>query len=331
MAAPYVSGLAALIWGLRPDFNSAEIRTVIQDSAHDLGTTGFDARFGWGRIDASAAMTFATTYHLPTSTPTPTPTPTSIPKKITLAPSLDAVLVSDPNINVQTTGALTPQNILIKFSSGQPLAEITTDFSANRNWSTITSNTDLNSGKSFIHGLVGQEGAGSSFSLYIPIPSGKESTSVAICPGASSLEQISLSCNNLQIKTLDDNDVSQVTIGDEEFWKVSGLTGTGGISIIDSFIVTDTMNRLQKGEQSNHLIDFGTVNGLLTPSDSFVVNFGSDWALGTITYADIDLLDDGTDVTLGASAGVNTWGVTIDNVNGEIIFFAPSSLPNNRR
>ena len=59
-AAPYVSGLAALMISAHPDWNIAQIYYAIAKSAKELGTAGHDPYFGWGRIDANAALNMAT-------------------------------------------------------------------------------------------------------------------------------------------------------------------------------------------------------------------------------------------------------------------------------
>ena len=56
MATPYVSGLAALIWSLNPALTPDQVQQTIQDTAVDLGPAGWDPDFGWGRIDALAAV-----------------------------------------------------------------------------------------------------------------------------------------------------------------------------------------------------------------------------------------------------------------------------------
>jgi hypothetical protein len=55
-AAPHVAGLAALIWARNPTYTAAQVRSVIQLAAVDLGTAGWDQQYGWGRIDAPAAL-----------------------------------------------------------------------------------------------------------------------------------------------------------------------------------------------------------------------------------------------------------------------------------
>jgi subtilisin family serine protease len=56
MAAPHVAGLAALVWSVNPGWNSYQVRRVIEITAADLGTAGWDESFGWGRIRADAAV-----------------------------------------------------------------------------------------------------------------------------------------------------------------------------------------------------------------------------------------------------------------------------------
>jgi len=56
MAAPHVSGLAALILSQHPTYTNEDVRQVLRNSTVDLGTAGFDLKFGYGRIDASNAL-----------------------------------------------------------------------------------------------------------------------------------------------------------------------------------------------------------------------------------------------------------------------------------
>lgn len=56
MASPYVAGLAALVWSVDPTLTPDRVQGIIQDHAVDLGAPGWDANYGWGRIDASAAL-----------------------------------------------------------------------------------------------------------------------------------------------------------------------------------------------------------------------------------------------------------------------------------
>ena len=82
MAAPHVSGVAALIIAKGIATTPDEVRTVLQSTAKDLGTPGWDPYYGYGLVQAAAALGWNGT--LPTATPPPagptaTPSPTVTP------------------------------------------------------------------------------------------------------------------------------------------------------------------------------------------------------------------------------------------------------------
>ena len=54
-AAPFVSATAGLILSLHPEWGPAQVRSVLVESALDLGETGWDPQFGHGLIDAEQA------------------------------------------------------------------------------------------------------------------------------------------------------------------------------------------------------------------------------------------------------------------------------------
>lgn len=56
MATPFVSGLAALLLSNDGTLTPPEIKSILEDSAVDLGAAGFDPVFGYGRVDAQAAI-----------------------------------------------------------------------------------------------------------------------------------------------------------------------------------------------------------------------------------------------------------------------------------
>ncbi len=56
MATPHVAGLAALVWGMDPTMTAAQVRQIIESTADDLGSAGWDIYFGYGRINAFAAL-----------------------------------------------------------------------------------------------------------------------------------------------------------------------------------------------------------------------------------------------------------------------------------
>lgn len=74
-AAPMTAGTLALIFAANPALTPAQAENILYSTARDLGTAGWDTRYGWGAIDAFAAVTQAkntsgTADLLPPSTPT---------------------------------------------------------------------------------------------------------------------------------------------------------------------------------------------------------------------------------------------------------------------
>ncbi len=56
MAAPHVAGVAALLMAHMPALSVAQVRTCLLRSATDLGSPGWDAETGWGRLNAARAL-----------------------------------------------------------------------------------------------------------------------------------------------------------------------------------------------------------------------------------------------------------------------------------
>ncbi len=56
MAAPHVTGVAALVRAARPGLDVDELEAVLRASAVDLGAPGHDTLYGDGRVDAAAAL-----------------------------------------------------------------------------------------------------------------------------------------------------------------------------------------------------------------------------------------------------------------------------------
>lgn len=56
MATPHVVGVAALVKSQDPSRTNAQIRNILVTTAEDLGTPGRDVYFGYGIVDAAAAL-----------------------------------------------------------------------------------------------------------------------------------------------------------------------------------------------------------------------------------------------------------------------------------
>ena len=102
LSTPHGAGLAALILSAAPGLAAGDVESIMRDSAVDLGEPGRDGKFGYGRIDAAAAMSLTLSslpwrVYLPALN-SPLPTPTAIPTAIptpTLTPTPAPSQVSD--------------------------------------------------------------------------------------------------------------------------------------------------------------------------------------------------------------------------------------------
>jgi serine protease len=58
MATPHVSGVAALVWSSRPDASRLQVREALENTAKDLGPAGRDNAYGFGLVQATAAIQY---------------------------------------------------------------------------------------------------------------------------------------------------------------------------------------------------------------------------------------------------------------------------------
>jgi subtilisin family serine protease len=70
-SAPVVAGVAALMMSARPDLSGDQIKSLMYSTAIDLGAAGRDPIFGYGRVNAAAAVQAAKAYQAPVDTTAP--------------------------------------------------------------------------------------------------------------------------------------------------------------------------------------------------------------------------------------------------------------------
>lgn len=147
------------------------------------------------------------------------------------------------------------------------IADLNVDMSSDRNWSNLTA--DASSQKSLFYypgGFSSMPGAtGSGFSLYVPIPTGGESDSVVICPDAATLSEVTEACSGAITKTESDPDTSKVTIDSQLYWRVEGLTSTGGITLLYSPSPTTTTTT---STTTTTTVSTTTTTTTITPTDN---------------------------------------------------------------
>lgn len=101
MACPHVAGIAALVLAIDPTLTPSQVETVLESTAQDLGTAGKDSVYGYGLIDAYAAVVAAASVNTP-----PPPPPPAAPPLISVSPpslNFDAIFSFD-DITVSNSG-----------------------------------------------------------------------------------------------------------------------------------------------------------------------------------------------------------------------------------
>jgi thermitase len=58
-AAPIVAGVAALVISVNPGLTASQVRNILEQSADDRGSPGWDPSYGWGRVNAARAVSLA--------------------------------------------------------------------------------------------------------------------------------------------------------------------------------------------------------------------------------------------------------------------------------
>jgi len=107
-ATPATAGIAGLLVSANPGLSPDDVRTALLSTVADLGPAGWDAHYGWGRVDAAAALAVVVgvaSSPTPTASPSPTPTPTPTP---TLVPTPTPAPTPTPSPTVTPAPTPTP-------------------------------------------------------------------------------------------------------------------------------------------------------------------------------------------------------------------------------
>ena len=103
-ACPFAAGIAALVLSVNSALTSQQVESILQQTARDLGDSGFDTTFGWGLVNAKDAMLLAQSM-----LPSPTPSPSGPTFTPTPAPSSTITPTPSPSSSMSPTLAPTPR------------------------------------------------------------------------------------------------------------------------------------------------------------------------------------------------------------------------------
>lgn len=119
-STPMVNGAIGVIWSVAPAMTNATVENILLTSCKDLGTTGNDDTWGWGRLDVSAAVTKARALLSPVA---PIATPDSLTSLWGSGTTIDVLANdSDPNpgdvITITSFPATTSHGTVVTRSVG---------------------------------------------------------------------------------------------------------------------------------------------------------------------------------------------------------------------
>jgi thermitase len=83
-SSPIVAGVVGLMMAANPALSSTDVESMLFASAVDLGVAGRDPSFGWGRVDAAAAVAMAAGLPLPPPPPPPPPSDDATPPTVAI-------------------------------------------------------------------------------------------------------------------------------------------------------------------------------------------------------------------------------------------------------
>ncbi len=192
-------------------------------STVNFNPDGIDSRTSSGLEDTYISSFVVTDYHYISGVPT----------GIDIVDPATGISATDSQLGIEYS----PNKLLrLLTDDGTPIADINVDMTSDSDWSGIAGGVDLAAGKSYVHGLEAAINTIGTYSLYVPkLPNHQK---VGICPGATSLGEVSPSCLGLLYYSEQDTNVSVVNIDAQDYWVVSGLSGTGGFSSEDLDEVT---------------------------------------------------------------------------------------------
>jgi thermitase len=120
-AAPIVAGAAALLFSLNPNLTPAQVQDALEESADDLGESGFDTSYGSGRVNLERALSSASGSGTTPDLIAPTVSITSPADGATLSGTINVRVDARDNVAVQRVeffvdGVLTSSSVTSPFT-----------------------------------------------------------------------------------------------------------------------------------------------------------------------------------------------------------------------
>lgn len=129
LSTPIVAGVAALVISVNPNLTGTQIQEVLKTSADDLGPAGWDASYGYGRVNAYKAVLAATGG-------TPPPSDTTPPTTAITAPAGGSILSGTVSVSIAASDNIGVTKVELYLNGA--LAGTTITVPATFSWNTTT-------------------------------------------------------------------------------------------------------------------------------------------------------------------------------------------------
>lgn len=177
-------------------------------------------------------------------------------------PPSSTLNVVDAGSSNEVPDAYDSSSHTVRLSLGSiPLAEATFEYNNLIDWSNISGMTDETDFKSVIAGLNSAPGVVGTHTLYVPKASFHDG--VIVCPGATSLAQVTDTCPGAVTLRMGDSSLSVVSFAGKNYWKITGLTGTGAMGAIFGVPGAPNAGIPPKFEGDSHLIAMVLTAGII--------------------------------------------------------------------
>lgn len=156
------------------------------------------------------------------------------------------------------------------------VSDFSLDLSQDRDWSSVNTISLPNESKALVVNLnpTSAPGVSDTHSLFIVKQPGQDQ--VRVCPDATAIADVNSSCSHGYTLTAGDPALSTVTINSVEYWKVTGLTGTGAMgseSATPTPTSSPTPTPTPASSSSTSSSSTTSSNGLSACSDPSVTGF----------------------------------------------------------
>jgi len=99
-SAPITAGLAALVFSANPSLKNTDVVNLMETNADDLGTSGFDVYYGWGRINVAKTLAAATSIVPASDTASPSVSITSPANGSIISGTISVAVSATDNVGV---------------------------------------------------------------------------------------------------------------------------------------------------------------------------------------------------------------------------------------